>query len=92
MIRRLIDVKGFHTGTDVDIKSKRIAKVLQESDPDVEGVSLTAVPLQVSIQMNWPDQDDTLSTVVIMIITRSNWSLGTSGVLLPQLVSNPAEA
>lgn len=53
VVRRLIDGKGFHTGTEVDIKSSRLAKVLQEVNPDVEGVSLTAIPLKVSIQSYW---------------------------------------
>lgn len=52
VVLRLIDGKGFHTATNVDIYSSRLAKVLQEADPDVEGVSLTAVPLRVSIQMH----------------------------------------
>lgn len=55
VVRRLIDGKGFHIGTEVDIKSSRLAKVLQETNPDVEGVSLTAIPLKASIQIycNW---------------------------------------
>lgn len=49
VVRRIIDGKGFHTGTEVDIKSGRLAKVLQELNPDVEGVSLTAIPLKVKV-------------------------------------------
>ncbi|KAK7702860.1 hypothetical protein SLS64_009471 [Diaporthe eres] len=56
VVRRLIDGKGFHTGTEVDIKSSRLAKVLQEINPDVEGVSLTAIPLKAPAEFfyhNW---------------------------------------
>lgn len=60
VVRRLIDVKGFHTGTEIDIKSGRLAKVLQEINPDVEGVSLTALPVQVSNRMYWDHFSDAL--------------------------------
>lgn len=92
VVRRLIDVKGFHTGTDVDIKSKRIAKVLQEYNPDVEGVSLTAVPLQVRTEVYWRDHNSVLPTFFIMTTITLNRYLGTGGVLLPQLVRAPAAA
>ncbi|KAI3395886.1 hypothetical protein diail_671 [Diaporthe ilicicola] len=38
--------KCFHIGTEVDVKSGRLAKVLREINPDVEGVSLAAAPTE----------------------------------------------
>ncbi|KAI8294412.1 ATP-dependent zinc metalloprotease FtsH [Colletotrichum sp. SAR 10_98] len=44
MVRRLINDKGIHTETKVDIKSKRVAQVMQEINADVEEVSLKTNP------------------------------------------------
>jgi hypothetical protein len=40
VVRRLIDAKGFHTKTEVDIISKRVADVMRDINSDVEGISL----------------------------------------------------
>ncbi|KAJ6623166.1 P-loop containing nucleoside triphosphate hydrolase protein [Mycena sp. CBHHK59/15] len=42
IIRRLIDEKGRHTGTEIDIKSTILCQVLLEINSDVEGLTLTA--------------------------------------------------
>ncbi|KAF4820558.1 ATP-dependent zinc metalloprotease FtsH [Colletotrichum siamense] len=44
MVRRLINDKGIHTETKIDIKSKRVAQVMQEINADVEEVSLKTNP------------------------------------------------
>lgn len=48
VVRRLIDDKGFHTKTEVDIKSRRVAQVMQEINSDVEDISLKTNPPVVS--------------------------------------------
>jgi hypothetical protein len=49
VVRRLIDDKGFHTKTEVDIKSNRVAEVMREINSDVQGISLRTTPPVVSI-------------------------------------------
>ncbi|KAJ0375685.1 hypothetical protein COL26b_006192 [Colletotrichum chrysophilum] len=44
MVRRIINDKGQHTETKVDIKSKNVARVMQEINADVEEVSLKTNP------------------------------------------------
>ncbi len=44
VVRRLIDDKGFHTRTEVDIKSNRVAEVMQEINSDVQEISLRTTP------------------------------------------------
>lgn len=49
VVRRLIDEKGFHTSTEVDIKSGWVAEAMQEINADVEGISLRTTPPMVSL-------------------------------------------
>lgn len=44
VVRRLIDDKGFHTKTEVDLKSNRVAEVMREINSDVEEISLRTIP------------------------------------------------
>ncbi|KAL3299754.1 P-loop containing nucleoside triphosphate hydrolase protein [Colletotrichum asianum] len=44
MVRRIINDKGQHTETKVDIKSENVARVMQEINADVEEVSLKTNP------------------------------------------------
>ena len=48
VVRRLIDEKGFHTKTEVDIKSKHVAEAMQDINSDVEDISLRESPPVVS--------------------------------------------
>ncbi|KAJ9627686.1 hypothetical protein H2203_002898 [Taxawa tesnikishii (nom. ined.)] len=44
VVRRIIDSKGRHVATEVDIKSQALAEVLIEINRDVEGLSLRKTP------------------------------------------------
>ena len=49
VVRRIINHKGQHIGTEVDIKSQSLTQVLIEINKGVEGLSLTKVPAVVSL-------------------------------------------
>ncbi|KAK1965454.1 P-loop containing nucleoside triphosphate hydrolase protein [Colletotrichum sublineola] len=46
-----MDEKGFHAKTEVDIKSRHIAQVMQEINSDVEDISLKSNPPVVSLEI-----------------------------------------
>lgn len=50
MVRRIIDGKGFHTKTEVDIRSQHVTDAMREAHKDVEDVSLRANPPMVCEQ------------------------------------------
>ncbi len=48
VVRRMMDDRGFHIKTEVDIKSSRVAQVMRDINSDVEGISLRTTPPVVS--------------------------------------------
>jgi hypothetical protein len=44
IVRRIINEKGQHTDTEVDIRSRWLAQVMQKINGDVEGLSLKKFP------------------------------------------------
>lgn len=46
-----MEEKGFHAKTEVDIKSRHIARVMQEINNDVEDISLKSNPPVVSSRL-----------------------------------------
>ncbi|KAK3311971.1 P-loop containing nucleoside triphosphate hydrolase protein [Apodospora peruviana] len=51
VVRRITDEKGFLTKTEVDIKSDVLARVMEEINADVEGISLRTKPPVVPLEM-----------------------------------------
>lgn len=53
-VRRLMDETGFHTKTEVDIKSSRLTQVMREINSDVEDISLKSNPPVVGQELRYP--------------------------------------
>ncbi|KAK3315617.1 P-loop containing nucleoside triphosphate hydrolase protein [Apodospora peruviana] len=51
VVRRITDEKGFLTKTEVDIKSEVLARIMEEINADVEGISLRTKPPVVPLEM-----------------------------------------
>ncbi|CAI0653250.1 unnamed protein product [Colletotrichum noveboracense] len=50
-VRRLMDETGFHTKTEVDIKSGRLAQVMRQINSDVDDISLKSNPPVVPLEL-----------------------------------------
>ncbi|KAF5010744.1 hypothetical protein FDECE_3099 [Fusarium decemcellulare] len=51
VVRRLVDGKGFHIGTEVDIESKHVTEAMRDINSDVEDISLSGSPPVVPLEI-----------------------------------------